>query len=75
MEENTEKVMESSKRESTSPGPGGIKDFIAQTNVIGNVITAAITQKNSFEPLPFTDYSLFEENYCENYFLLLFYLT
>ena len=42
---------------------GGIKDFIAQTNVIGNVIAAAASQKNTFEPLPFSNYSLFEENY------------
>ena len=44
---------------------GGIKDFIAQTNLIGNVIAAAASQKNSFEPLPYTDYALFEENYGE----------
>lgn len=45
---------------------GGIKDFIAQTNIIGNVIAAAASQKNSFEPLPYTDYALFEENYGES---------
>ncbi len=43
--------------------PGGIKEFIAQTTMIGNVIAAAASQKNSSEPLPFTDYSLFEETY------------
>lgn len=43
--------------------PGGIKEFIAQTTMIGNVIAAAASLKNSSEPLPFTDYSLFEENY------------
>lgn len=42
---------------------GGIKDFIAQTNMIGNVIAAAASQKNSYEPLPFADTSLFEETY------------
>ena len=43
--------------------PGGIKEFIAQTTMIGNVIAAAASQKNSSEPLPFTDYSLFDETY------------
>jgi hypothetical protein len=42
---------------------GGIKDFIAHTSLIGNVIAAAAHQKSSFEPLPFPDYHLFEENY------------
>ena len=42
---------------------GGLKDFINHTNVIGNVIAAASSQKNSFEPLPFANYSLFEESY------------
>jgi hypothetical protein len=42
---------------------GGLKDFINHTNVIGNVIAAASSQKNSFEPLPFANYSLFEETY------------
>ncbi len=42
---------------------GGIKEFIAQTTMIGNVIAAAASQKNSSEPLPFTDYSQFEETY------------
>lgn len=41
----------------------GIKDFITQTNLIGNVISAASSPNNSYEPLPFTNYSLFEENY------------
>ncbi|CAF0825220.1 unnamed protein product [Brachionus calyciflorus] len=51
-----------------TPGtrPGGLFDFIQQTNVIGNVIAAAATQKNSFEPLPFSNSSLFEENYDES---------
>jgi hypothetical protein len=31
--------------------------------MIGNVIAAAASQKNSSEPLPFTDYSLFDETY------------
>ena len=31
--------------------------------LVGNVIAAAASQKNSSEPLPFTDYSLFEEVY------------
>ena len=43
--------------------PGGLFDFIEQTNIIGNVIAAAATQKNSFEPLPFSNSSLFDENY------------
>ena len=42
---------------------GGIKDFIAHTNLIGNVIAAAASQKNTFEPLPFSNYSLFDEIY------------
>lgn len=42
---------------------GGIKDFIAQTNMIGNVIAAAASQKNTFEPLPFPNMSLFDETY------------
>ena len=42
---------------------GGIKDFIAHTNMIGNVIAAAASQKNSFEPLPFSNSSLFEDSY------------
>ena len=41
---------------------GGIKALIAQTNVIGNVIAAAASEKNSFEPLPFCNYSLFDDN-------------
>lgn len=41
---------------------GGIQEFIAQTNLIGNVIAAAASQKNTFEPLPFPNYSLFDEN-------------
>lgn len=51
--------------EAGSTRSGGIKDFIAQTNMIGNVIAAAASQKNSFEPLPFANYSLFEETYSE----------
>lgn len=52
------------KASSGNPAPnGGIKEFIAQTTMIGNVIAAAASQKNSSEPLPFTDYSLFEETY------------
>jgi len=35
-------------------------------NLKGNVIAAAASQKNSSEPLPFTDYSLFEETYDRN---------
>ena len=54
----------------TETKTGGVKDFIAQTNIIGNVIAAAASQKNSFEPLPFTDYSLFKETYSK--FFLLF---
>jgi phospholipase D1/2 len=46
-----------------SSGGGGIQELVAQSNVIGNVITAALSQKNSFEPLPFTDYSSFNETY------------
>jgi len=45
---------------------GGLKDFINHTNVIGNVIAAASSQKNSFEPLPFANYSLFDESYESN---------
>jgi hypothetical protein len=47
----------------TGGGGGGIKDFIAQTSLIGNVIAAAAAHKNSFEPLPFPNYSLFDENH------------
>ena len=53
---------------------GGIKDFIAQTNLIGNVIAAAASQKNSFEPLPFSNYSLFDENYGKLIKLCLFHI-
>ncbi len=42
---------------------GGIRDFIGATGAIGNVIIGATSQKDSFVPLPFTDTSLFEENY------------
>jgi hypothetical protein len=45
------------------PQPSGIKAFIAQTAMLSNVIAAAASQKNSSEPLPFTDTSLFEETY------------
>ncbi len=47
---------------------GGIKDFIAHTNMIGNVIAAAASQKNSFEPLPFSNSSLFEDSYGKHLF-------
>lgn len=50
-------------RNSQNSRPGGLFDFIEQTNVIGNVIAAAASQKNSFEPLPFLNMSLFDENY------------
>jgi hypothetical protein len=52
---------------------GGIKDFIAHTNMIGNVIAAAASQKNSFEPLPFSNSSLFEDNYGNFFFAQLCY--
>jgi hypothetical protein len=64
---NADGVTGSGESTTTSSRPGGIKDFIAQTNMIGNVIAAAANQKNSSEPLPFTDYSLFEENYSNYY--------
>ena len=51
---------------------GGIKDFIAQTNVIGNVIAAAASQINSFEPLPFPNYDLFEEKHGKNSIIIHF---
>jgi hypothetical protein len=50
-------------RHSANPSFGGIHEFIKQTTLIGNVITAAGSTKNSSEPLPFTDRSLFEEIY------------
>ncbi len=40
--------------------PGGIYAFVAHTSAIGNVIMRT-AHKESFEPLPFTDYSLFNE--------------
>ena len=40
---------------------GGIKSLIQHSNVLGNVILASETK--SFEPLPFSDYSLFEDKY------------
>ncbi len=49
--------------EETDVRSGGIKALIAQTNVIGNVIAAAASEKNTFEPLPFCNYSLFDDNY------------
>ena len=39
----------------------GLKDFIAQTANIGNIITSVSTQKT--EPLPFIDYSQFQDTY------------
>ena len=57
---------------SPTGGAGGIKEFIAHTTMFGNVIAAAASQKNSSEPLPFTDYSLFEENY-GNFILFIFF--
>lgn len=57
-------MAESADESTTTAGrSGGIKDFIAQTNMIGNVIAAAASQKNSFEPLPFPNSSLFHEAY------------
>lgn len=41
--------------------PTGIKDFIAHTSNIGNIIIGAASTKNSVEPLPFTDNSKFNE--------------
>ena len=64
----TQLVMSAEKRRTSSgsTSAAGVKDLIAQSNIIGNVITAATSQNNyldSFEPLPFPNYSLFEENY------------
>ncbi len=42
---------------------GGIMDLISQTNMIGNVIAAAASQKNPYEALPFLDSTLFQETY------------
>ena len=42
---------------------GGIRDFIAHTSAIGNVIIGAASTKNSTEPLPFTNYAEFAETY------------
>lgn len=42
---------------------GGIKDFVSQTFMITHVIAAAASQNNVDEPLPFVNYSLFEDNY------------
>ena len=41
----------------------GVFDLIAQTSALGDVITAVGTENNSFEPLPYSDYSSFEEIY------------
>ena len=40
---------------------GGIKSLIQHSNVLGNVILA--TENKSFEPLPFSNYSMFDESY------------
>jgi hypothetical protein len=57
-EENTANNNNNNNR----PTSGGLKDFIANTSLIGNVIAAAAHNKSSSEPLPFPNYSLFEEN-------------
>jgi hypothetical protein len=53
--------------------PTGIKDFIAHTSNIGNIIIGAASTKNSVEPLPFTDYSKFNEKISKRFFFLLNY--
>lgn len=63
MEHQQQQQQQNAAAEETTTRSGGIKDFIAHTNMIGNVIAAAASQKNSYEPLPFPNYSLFDEDY------------
>jgi hypothetical protein len=44
-----------------TPQFGGIKSLIQHSNVLGNVILAS--ENKSVEPLPFSNYSLFDETY------------
>lgn len=44
-----------------TPQFGGIKSLIQHSNVLGNVILAS--ENKAVEPLPFSNYSLFDESY------------
>lgn len=60
-EEEQQQQEASSNTAKLKPKPGGIIDFVAHTSAIGHVILGTET-KDSYEPLPFTDYSLFDED-------------
>jgi hypothetical protein len=42
---------------------GGVFSLIRETNQLSNTVASVVTQDLQLEPLPFTDYSLFEETY------------
>ncbi|CAF0731365.1 unnamed protein product [Brachionus calyciflorus] len=44
----------------------GVFNLISQASALGNVISAVATENFSFEPLPYSDYSSFEEIYNES---------
>lgn len=60
---NLENPNQNDDEEDNPKEPGGIKDFIKETNLISNVMAAVVLKDSNFEPLPFTDYSFFEEKY------------
>lgn len=42
---------------------GSVRDMIQETLIISGGIAATVFKEKNFEPLPFTDYSMFEESY------------